>query len=544
MAIDLPPVLPPQLATQSQIEASAFLDQSRVQQATIAGVTLRVIGNTALSAAQVQALLDAATSPSAAITELTRQYYNAGHLLVGVRYFRVGDTVTVLVKQNTLSGVRGEKGIAAHFQGLVGDADLQMAEFDRARVLADWRADRAGLDYAVSFEQHDDDKVIMELVSRPAADYQATEFQMSLDNRGSRFLGRYFAEANVVQRLPDGSEFSGSYQTALTDLGESNQGDDYHQADLRYQRATRFGLYGISGSYLSYSRELGVTQAAESNLLCELLGIACTSATTNIFDLDAEVGRVALQGEQVLRSNPARRITVFQQLEYVDSSIETEAGERLLEERYATLGLGTRYAWRGQHFGQRASLRAELGVNVGLSDNEGSLGTDTSDGVGIGRRQADFVTLAPQLAYKLEWPQQWRSTALFTGQFANDVQLPQQQQWVLGGMNGLSAWLPGALLGDSGYLLNIAMQRDWYWGTLQFTTAAFAEWGAAWFEDARPDLSDSQNASDAGLRLGVVSDWGLSSELIAAAPLADDVSDAERLENLRADFYWRLKLRF
>lgn len=545
MAIDLPPVMPPQLATQSQIEASAQVSEQHIIRAEIAGIAFRVVGNRYLAEAQVIELLDNADSPSAAITELTRQYYNAGHLLVGVRYFRVGDTVTVLVKQNTLGGVRGDKHITSHFRGLVGDSDLQLEEFDRARVLADWRAQRTGVEYSVSFEQYDDQQVILELSPRPAKEYRASEFELAADNRGSRFLGRYFTEAGLTQRFSGGSELGLGYRTALTDLGEAEQGDDYHQLDLTYQRASRWGVYGIAASQLRYRRSLALSQAGDPNLLCSLLGLGCSEPSAQALELEAEVSRLALSGEQVWRSNPARRISFFQQLEYVDSSIETEsAGQSLLDEAYASLGLGSRYQWRGVQLGQQAGFSAQLAVQTGLSDSEGSLETVQGDGVAIGKRSADFLLLKPRLAWQLEWPGQWQSQLGFVAQFADDSQLPQQQQWLLGGMDGLSAWLPGVLLGDSGFLLKLAMRRDWQRGEFRLEAGGFVEYGAAWFEDTASELGDRQSASDIGLRLRASHKKNVSSELIVAAPLAKDVQDEARLDQLESNFYWKLNWRF
>ncbi len=545
MAIDLPPVLPPQLATQSQIEASAYRDQQQTVHADIAGITIRVLGNQWLSVSQLRDILSNADSPSSAITELTRQYYNAGYLLVGVRYFRVGDTVTVLVTQNTLAGVRGEPAIASHFQGLVGDRDLRLEEFDRARVLADWQSQRAGLDYRVSFEQHHDDQVIMELNPQAAEGYRQTAFGVGVDNRGSRFLGRYFADGELEQRFADGSELQAEYRTALTDLGEAEQGDDYHQLNLRYQRASRFGLYGISLSHLQYRRELEVSEPAEQTLLCTLLGVNCSTASAQGVELDAEVDRLGVSGEQVWRSNPVRRLSFFQQLEYIESSIEAEqSAEPLLDERYANVTLGGRYAWRGRHLGQSANLRAELGASAGFDVGDGSFESDSSTSVGIGRRSANYFTLSPSIAYRLDWPGQWHSVAAMVAQLSNDTQLPQQHQWVLGGFGGLSAWLPGALLGDSGYLANVGLQREWQrWG-INFSGAIFAEYGAAWFEDTTSALGDKQSASDAGLRLTAAGGGGVSSDFIIATPLSDSVADTERLDNLRSDFFWRLTLSF
>ena len=59
MAIDLPPVMPPQLATHTQIEAAAQTNAEAIT-AVVAGITMRVVGNKYLSPTQITAILAAA----------------------------------------------------------------------------------------------------------------------------------------------------------------------------------------------------------------------------------------------------------------------------------------------------------------------------------------------------------------------------------------------------------------------------------------------------------------------------------------------------
>lgn len=549
MAIDLPPVMPPQLASQQEINAVADSSASVVS-ATIAGVQLKVLGNTLLSADQVQSVLDRAKAPSEAITALTRRYYSAGHLLVSLRYFRSGNTVTVLVSQSAVKGLRGDPQVTRHFQSLIGDTDLSLAEFDRARVLADLQAKRRGLSYNISYEQHFDDQVILNFQTQDAPAYQPREFTLDASNRGSRFLGRYFGAAGLRQQFSSGTEAALVYQTAFPDLGEAGDGDQYHQLELRLDHPFTFGLYGIDVSHIRYEREPEITMAEGGILggICLPPLISCEPDTASV-QLDAEITELALTGEQVLYSNPVRRLNLFQRLEHTDSSIELAGSSaELLDESYETATVGLRYSSRANQLNVTQFLKAELGLSVGLGDDDGSFGRDSDTGSGndvsIGKRSAEFVILRPQFAYQRDLAVGLQLDASFQAQLTDDKQLPQQQQFVLGGMESLSAYLPGVLIGDAGYYLKLELSSKQQWWGLDWEPGVFFEYGASQFVDASSTLGETQSLSDAGVRLKLALPKGFETELLAAASLHEDVTDERRGGDMEADFFWRLRWRY
>ncbi|WP_373082198.1 hypothetical protein [Zhongshania sp.] len=541
MAIDLPPVMPPQLASQMQIEAAARVETAAIT-AVIGGINIRVIGNTQLSTSQIEVLLAEAESPSAAITALTRRYYNAGHLLVGVNYFRLDDTVTVLVTQAVVKGVRGNPQVTAHFASLVGDTDLSLAEFDRARVLADLQAERAGLAYSIAYEQHYDNQVILDFREQVVADHDATDFILEMNNKGSRFLGRYFGLAGVKHQFGSGTEMNIAYRTIFEELGEAGDGDDYQQFDIGFEHPFRFGLYGIEASHIEYQRRPQVTTSSSSGGLClpPLLNCAVVTGTETL-DLDAEIDSVALSGEQVLASNPVQRWTVFERLEHISSEIHAAGhSEELLEERYQTLEVGGKYSVRGSLADAPSYLKAQLSLKAGFGDG-GSFGRDASEDVSIGKREAEFLLVQPKLGYKFALAPNYELALNFNGQFADNTQLPQQQQFVLGGMNSMSAYLPGVLIGDDGYFFHLSANGKHQWLGFAWESSLFAEYAATRFKNTRGELSTNQSLADAGFRLALKPGYGFETELLAAVPVMDDVVDESRLAALEADFFWRLR---
>ncbi len=541
MAIDLPPVMPPQLASQIQIEASAS-EKSAPISAVIGGITVRVIGNQLLSNTQVEALLAEAETPSAAITALTRRYYNAGHLLVSVSYYRLDDTVTVLVNQALVKGLRGNSQVTSHFAGLVGDPDLSLAEFDRARVLADLQAERAGVSYSIAYEQHYDNQVILDFREQVIADHDATDFILEMNNKGSRFLGRYFGLAGLKHQFGNGTELNVAYKTIFESLGEAGDGDDYQQFDLALEHPFTFGLFGIESSHIEYQRHPQVpTSAAGGGLCLPLLNNCAVSGAVETVFLDAEIDSIALSGEQVVYSNPVRRWSAFERIEHISSEIRSASQSApLLDENYDTLELGAKYSQRGSLVEAPSYLKAQLSLKTGFGDG-GSFASDSSDAVSIGKREAEFILLLPKLGYKFALAPDYEFALNFNGQFADNTQLPQQQQFVLGGMNSMSAYLPGVIIGDNGYFAHLAVNGKHQWWGLAWESSLFAEYAATKFNNARGELAPNQSLADAGFRLSLKPGLGLETELLAAVPVFDDVVDESRLESLEADFFWRLR---
>ena len=111
-------------------------------------------------------------------------------------------------------------------------------------------------------------------------------------------------------------------------------------------------------------------------------------------------------------------------------------------------------------------------------------------------------------------------------------------------MNSLSAYLPGVLIGDNGYFLHAAINaKQRVWG-MPMEASIFVEYGATSFNNVSGELGSDQIVADAGVRLSLELAYGFETELVAAAPLMDDVVDQARLDTLEADFFWRLRWTF
>ncbi|MGJ8686528.1 MAG: ShlB/FhaC/HecB family hemolysin secretion/activation protein [Spongiibacteraceae bacterium] len=544
MAIDMPPAMPPELADKAQIEHVAS-SQSAYIQAAVSQTQFRVFGNKQLSKSEVQAALASATSPSEGVIKLTRAYYDAGHLLVKLNYFRTADVVTVIVSEYTLGDVRGSEQVTAHFDHLADNTPLTVAELDRARVLADLQSRRAGLDYSISYQILDDDRVAMVFEEKPVEDHDATELSLELNNKGSRFLGRYFGMAGIKHHTKSGTELALNYSTAFADWGESRDGESLDQLNISVDHPFSLGLFGVEGTYVNYEREPQVTTSQAGSCLLGPLLCSPASATTTQVNIEAEISKAALRGQHVLASNPSHRLIVSERLEYIDSSIEdADTGTLYLDERYAVAAAGLNYT-RKQRDGS-GQFKGGLNVRAGF-DEQGSLShraASTDPEVSLAARSGEFVSLQPSLSYRQNLNGSGLMlTASLNGQISNK-QVPEQEQYVLGGMNAMSAYLPGVMVGDDGYHAKFEISQQWSWEGVSLRPAVFIEQGGSWYNDAKGVEGDEQRVSDAGVALNINIGKRLQTQFVAARNVSDDVNNEAALQRAEADFFWRLRLQF
>ena len=101
--------------------------------------------------------------------------------------------------------------------------------------------------------------------------------------------------------------------------------------------------------------------------------------------------------------------------------------------------------------GENASFRVGMTVSQGISARAGTL-----DPAGPGIPDPRFTLIQGNLGYTQSLPHGYSASFTWSGQWA-DATLPQNQQWVLGGLGNLTAWLPAVLVGDSGMLARASL---------------------------------------------------------------------------------------
>ncbi|MFT5606135.1 MAG: hemolysin activation/secretion protein, partial [Paracoccaceae bacterium] len=483
MAIDLPPAVPPTLVNASYI--SDYASSASAYIGTVGSFELRVTGDHYLNNEELNKIFEVAKSPDQAILLINSATNRKGHLLVNTVYSRQQAVIYVHALQAILSNVTGAEEITPFFKGLEGDADLKRREFDRSRAMANIKSERTGVDYSVSYQVagNDPGQVAMVLQAEPDADADRTDVSLKLSNEGSRFSGRYYADAGIRHATLGGTNVSLDYQKAIPEWGESSDGDSYDQIAVGINRPFSFGLYGLRLSQAEYNQNFTSTSSAA--VLCgPIAALPClpgAATTTSTTVLDAEIQRIALTGEQVLSSDINRRLSLFEELEMIGATIEGLGGTDLQDETYTTLELGGKYQ-RASKVGSNKLLNYTLTASAkgGISDDGGTLeSTPTATGVAVGKRVGDFIVIKPRAAVQIGTRGKTTLDFDFSAQLADD-QLPQQQQWVLGGVNSISSHLPGVVVGDSGLFARLGLNHQLASGDgFQILAGVFAEYGEA-----------------------------------------------------------------
>ncbi len=571
MAIDLPPAIPPQA-----VSAEFMMKHARAEAYTgeIGGYPVRVSGPHRLSKAELDRIFATAKTPSGAVKLIAAAISRNGNLLVTTLYATRKGTVFIHAIQSRVSKVEGPKRITRFFHSLEGERDLTKPEFERARIMADVYAGRSGTDYEVTYADDADLRSKTLVLKQKGAGASentdtlydvllgdSTDLDFEVNNHGNRFAGRYLANLGISHAFAQGTEISFGVQEALTDYGESRDGINYEAMQFKLDHVFSWGLVGIDASHIEYVNPLG-TYTQDNTSACSIPGpplgpqpAGCVTTDTFTFDSDAEIDRVGIFGEHVLAGDAGYRLNLFERIEYIDSTVVSRDPSQFVEtnnfaqdEKYTTAELGLRYLSAEARRNLQHQWYSQLAVKAGLDKDDGTFGAQTSGETPTAfRRTAEFLMWKPALGVQLTWANRLVLRADFQGQFA-DKHLPQQQQWVLGGPGNLSGFLPGVLVGDSGYFLSGDVSKTWSLDGADYGLHFFMEYGSAQYDDegsSDPDYGDNRGLADAGVRLTMDFGKWVDVEIVSAHRIGDDNINREedaRIKKLEADLYVKFKL--
>lgn len=507
MAIDLPPAIPPQLATVEFVTQQTGEDARYVGQ--VGEVVVNVFGNRLLSKEQLDDALANAGSPSQAVLNITQAYWDAGHLLVTVQYAVEGKKLLIGVTEGTLADIIAPESIYPFFDHLIGDEDLTRDEFEDARLLANLKSERAGYDLNVRYhmEPNKPENVTIVMESVENEEHQATGLTVTFGNPGNRFVGRYFGNIEATHQFDNGTQLSIGWETAITSLSSErdlNGGLDYNRYLVSIDQPTPLGLYGLAYNQTRF----GFNDANGKN-------------ENTIVDISAT-------GEQMLLRNERTRLSLREVIGHIEDETEG-ATPRDEPHTYASLGI----TWL-QRIGNLSKMVSRVTVKQGLEGNDNS---------GAANGDSQFTIYSPELGTQLSLVNNfWLDVDLLGQIVAEDAAVPRQQQWVLGGISSLSAWFPGILAADEGYFGRVSfVWRGNPVGKLRPTLSAFYEYGYA--EIAATGAGD--DLSDVGLRASLQYANNTSLDLIVAEAI-DDENDAGQTisDQLEADFFFLVRHQF
>jgi hemolysin activation/secretion protein len=152
----------------------------------------------------------------------------------------------------------------------------------------------------------------------------------------------------------------------------------------------------------------------------------------------------------------------------------------------------------------------------------------------------------PAATLKFYWNNSIASGLEASAQFSNDS-VPEQQQWVLGGVGSLTSALPGVVVGDKGYLGRFYTEMTLpITDSLSLIPKVFVERGSATYAHANAaalQSDDAQTLNDAGAELGLKFGRFVDASLAYAKSFTDkNISEATK-DASDARLYFRISIK-
>lgn len=506
MAVDAPPALPPIAAPVQELRQAAA--GSRIRTA-FGEFELSIDAAGILDADDINDAIDGATDLSTAVRLIARAAYIAGYPGAQLSYARDGNTVWLRLRPGEIAGARAPEPLNQYFASME-PVPLRADDLEPRRALASVHADRAGTDYQARVDSPDDGRGTLRLRETGGNDRNAQTY-VEIGNPGNRFVGRHFIDGLMRRGFGSGDELTGFARFAITAWNDEED-SDLNELLLNWSRVNRFGIFGLGWHRVGYDLNVGGEP------------------------ISAEIREAELTWLYPLFADFASRTTLRAKAERTRNEVYTDGdGQLIRRELYTSGEAGVGYTRTMLLGADRIELESELAFKQGFGDDNVAL-TVADLGYSLWRP-------AVRGRYISKSGQTW--TLEYSGQFSSDA-VPEQQQFVLGGVGNLHASLPGLAVGDSGGLARLQWQpTDRQWLGVIGKLKVFAEYGYAQFETDRGGRSTQQRSqSDVGLEVTGEFPYGWTLAATYASVISESGIDEQAAEDAEADFFFRLRKTF
>lgn len=510
MPIALPSPLPP-------VQGAADLIQqqgSPVATASVQGIQLQVIGPDVVDKAVLEAAISASTTMSDAVRQVQAVYYAAGYPAVQVTYALAEPNLYVLVSLGKVTKVEAPAPYDGYLSGVVGPDPLTDEALEPGRTLASIHADRAG-ESAIPTLIPGEGGAVLRIA--PTSDWPSrSSIGAEFGNPGNRFVGRYFVDYFARHSFTTGDEIRATGRHALEGISDKNENaNGYNEHTLGWSKITQIGLFGVTGRYVGYQQNPGIS-------------------------LDGEIIQGELGWLYLLSASFDGRWTIGAKADYTRKDYSTTLTEQTLQrQEYGSVELSTDYALVVRPADIKTDLSAGLVVRSGLGDDK----TDDP----ITAADLGYLLFRPTLSARAQLAEHLALVAVVTGQFSGDT-VPEQQQWVVGGVGNIEAYLPGVAAGDSGALGRFQVEFTGFtMGAFSVTPRLFAEYGFAKYENAvaaNNQPSGEQTLADAGVSLAFAFGDSFDAAVSYAESLEEDNITKDTLDESDANVYFRVGMKF
>ena len=438
-----------------------------------------IVDNHLLKQATVAKAVKGAPKPRAAVGALKKAYQKRGYFLVALVGREQGHRVLLRVVEGRLTHIKGPGQMTWFFSGLKGKKNITNSDVIRHATLAQDYDATNGQQPQIRFKPAPETGgSTMKISQKALKNYKPIGASFTFGNFGNRYASRYLVQGRVhVKSHGFTLQVHDSY--GLTGMSSNTKGAYYNAPGAKLSYVTPWGIYKLDYSHTKY--QLG-------------------KAFAPLFPL-GRITRYGFSGTQLLHASPRTRWTLDEGFHHINDTETVFGGAYTLRnQHYNVLKVGSDFNHRfGGLFNHAASL--SVGGKIKLGSPFG-----TSSGFpspGPGNPSPAFTLYAGHASLTQVLPKNFRLKLNVSGQTTSDT-LPEYQQWVLGGVNNLTAYLPGTIVGDSGYLTRLSAESP-TWQPWLFTVSgkAFIEHGAARYTFIPPKSHTWQSATDIGASLSL-----------------------------------------
>lgn len=495
MAIELPPPLPPQPLPAAQLRQIAGTQTVDFQHYRI-----HLPADGVLQAHMVEEAIAGADTIDEAMSALSQAWYAKGHLSTQLLYAVDADDIYVGLFRRKISALEAPESLRPYFAPLVGAAASDRA-FETQRALANVKADRAGIAAQARLEPTADGATLQ--IEPDGRELPTTTVKADFGNPGNRFVGRHFFDLDLRHSNQAGDQFKLLWNTALTGISDG-RADDYNEESLSWDRVTTAGVWGIGGRAIDYNGG---------------------------GDRDGTVREARLTWLMPLAATLHSRLLLDARVDYLNRELSTT--DTQLREEYPSVQLAV-------HYSRSASPDAgPLDLDIGSTFRKGLRSDVASTGADL-----DYFLWRPTVSVNLALSDDWNTGLLLAGQLSTNT-LPLENQWVLGGIDNLAAYLPGIVVGDTGaYGALDLLYRGWNLGEVHVSPRVFVEYGLSRYE-RQSDAATNGTSMLADVGGELHASWRfLETSLALATPIAHHRVSSTLRDDSEANLLFRVTARF
>lgn len=468
MPITLPAPSAPELGTVEAIRGSgsAYVDAAFQQN------QIHVIGPDVVSKEALTGAITGAENLSDVVRRIEAAYYLAGYPSVKVVYALAEPDLYVGVTLGKITKVEAPDRYRPYFDSMAGADPLTDEKLEPGRTLASLHADRAGQSATPTLVP-DGDGSILRIEPNDKGPGRSA-MGMGFGNPGNRFVGRHFLDWFAKHSFTTGDEIRATGRYGMEGMDRDDGARGYGDFSLGWGKVVPWGMLALQGRFTGYQIE-----------------VEALSPPGTMVKLTGNIGEVELGWSGLLHASFYSRWGVSAKVDYTRKILElARTEEDVQQQEYGSVEAATQYSHVFRPMDLPTELTAGVMVRSGLGDNK----TDQARvGADLG-----YLLFRPTVGASMRFGEYATIRLAVIAQITDDT-LPEQSQWVMGGIGNIESYLPGVASGDSGGLARLQWETDSqaFFG-ISVTPRLFVEYGFAKFENADGDAGDRQTLADGG----------------------------------------------